>query len=157
MRAHHADAWPAELMKSCDASHPVRELGPASGEKAGDPNTTVSPTTTLVAIGASAGGVEALRRLLGALPADVDLAVVVVQHLSPSHESLLTAALAAATKLRVVEVRDGRQVEAGQVHVIPPNTTLVLEGDRLRLLPRDEAAHPPLPIDAFMLSAAARR
>jgi two-component system, chemotaxis family, CheB/CheR fusion protein len=117
----------------------------------------LAPSTPVVAVGASAGGVDALKRLLGALPAGTNLSIVVVQHLSPSHESLLTSALAPATKLPVVEVRDGMRIEAGRVHVIPPNTTLVLEGDELRLHPRDQAARPPLPIDAFMRSLAARR
>jgi two-component system, chemotaxis family, CheB/CheR fusion protein len=110
----------------------------------------------LVAIGASAGGVDALKRLLGTLPAGVNLSIVVIQHLSPSHESLLASALSAGSQLPVVEVRDGMRVGIGQVHVIPPNTALVLEGDRLRLHPRDESARPPLPIDTFMRSLAVR-
>ena len=87
----------------------------------------------IVAVGASAGGLDALKRLLGALSRDAKLAVVVVQHLSPAHHSLLTSALHGATALDVVEVQDGMPVAAGQVHVIPPNTSLALEGDHLRL------------------------
>jgi two-component system, chemotaxis family, CheB/CheR fusion protein len=113
-------------------------------------------SATVVAVGASAGGVEAVKRLLGALPRETNLSVVVVQHLSPSHESLLASALGAASPLPVVEVRDGMRVAAGQVHVIPPNTALVLEGDELRLQPRDAAERPPLPIDTFMRSLATR-
>jgi two-component system, chemotaxis family, CheB/CheR fusion protein len=113
-------------------------------------------STPVVAVGASAGGVDALKRLLGALPVGTNLSVVVVQHLSPSHDSLLTSALGTATQLPVVEVRDGMRIEAGRVHVIPPNTTLVLEGDELRLHARDQSARPPLPIDAFMRSVALR-
>ena len=110
----------------------------------------------LVAVGASAGGLEALKRL-SALSKDANVAVVVIQHLSPSHESLLTAALRAASPLRVVEVQDGMRIAAGHVHVIPPNTALVLEGDRLRVHRRDESARPPMPIDTFMRSLAAER
>lgn len=59
-----------------------------------------------IAVGASAGGLDALKRLLGALPTHAKLAVV-DQHLSPLHESLLTSALGAASPLAVVEVQDG--------------------------------------------------
>ena len=130
------------------------EQGPYAAEGAAPAAPARAP---IVAIGASAGGVEALRRLLGALPLDANLAIVVVQHLSPSHGSMLTSALAPCTPLRVVEVRDGMRLEAGQVHVIPPNTTLVLEGGVLRLRPRDDAARPPMPIDTFMRSLAGLR
>jgi len=111
----------------------------------------------VIAVGSSAGGVDALKRLLSVLPKDANLSVVVVQHLSPTHESLLTSALQGVSPLGVVEVRDGMSVAGGQVHVIPPNTVLVLEGDRLRLHRRDEAARPPMPIDTFMRSVAAER
>jgi two-component system CheB/CheR fusion protein len=121
------------------------------------PSATATPgAVPVVAIGASAGGVGALKRLLGALADDLKYALVVVQHLSPSHDSLLTSALAPATKLPVIEVRDAMHVQPGRVHVIPPNTTLVLEGDLLRLQPRDHALRPPLPIDALMRSIASR-
>ena len=99
-------------------------------------------------------GAEAAPR---ALSKDANVAVVVIQHLSPSHESLLTAALRAASPLRVVEVQDGMRIAAGHVHVIPPNTALVLEGDRLRVHRRDESARPPMPIDTFMRSLAERK
>jgi two-component system CheB/CheR fusion protein len=111
----------------------------------------------VVAIGASAGGLDALKRLLGALSRDAKLAVVVVQHLSPTHESQLTSVLHAASPLGVVEVQDGMPVVAGRVHVIPPATALALEGDRLRLQRRDGSARPPMPIDTFMRSVAAER
>src|SRR6266508_807628 len=111
----------------------------------------------VIAVGSSAGGVDALKRLLSVLPKDANLSVVVVQHLSPTHESLLTSALQGVSPLGVVEVRDGMSVAGGQVHVIPPNTVLVLEGDRLRLHRRDESARPPMPIDTFMRSVAAER
>ncbi len=132
-----------------ERSH-VPEDGPPSGATAGE-------RAPLIAIGASAGGLEALKRLLGALQEDANLSIVVVQHLSPTHDSLLTSALHAATPLGVVEVRDGMRLAAGQVHVIPPNAALVLEGDHLRLHARDEAARPPMPIDTFMRSVAAQR
>ncbi len=113
--------------------------------------------TPVVAIGASAGGLEALKRLLGALPPGANLAAVVVQHLSPSHESLLASALHAASPLSVVEAQDGMPITAGQIHVIPPNTSLTIEGGRLRLRPRVTSDRPPMPVDTLMRSLAAER
>ncbi len=113
--------------------------------------------TLVVAVGASAGGLEPLKRLLGAVPRDANLAIVVIQHLSPTRESLLTSALQAASPLTVMEVHDGMPLAAGQVQVIPPNMTLALQDGRLRLHPRDDSERPPMPIDTFMRSLAAER
>src|SRR5437870_2422377 len=79
-----------------------------------------------VGIGASAGGLEALTSLLKALPPDTGLAFVVVQHLDPKHESLLTTLLARATRMPVREISDGMRVEPNHVYVIPANASLVL-------------------------------
>jgi two-component system, chemotaxis family, CheB/CheR fusion protein len=117
----------------------------------------VEDRAPLVAVGASAGGLEALKRLLGALPIDADLALVVIQHLSPTHESLLTSSLRSSSPLPVIDVQDDMPVEPGTVHVIPPNATLVLESGRLRLHRRSVSERPPMPIDAFMRSLAAER
>ena len=130
---------------------------PTLHDRGGSPVRPIGEQTPVIAVGASAGGVEALKRLLGAVPRGANLAIVVVQHLSPSHGSLLTAALHAASPLNVVEVQDGMPLTAGQVHVIPPNMALALQGGHLRLHPRDDAARPPMLIDTFMRSLAAER
>src|SRR5690606_4745688 len=75
-------------------------------------NTTRNAARTTVAgIGASAGGIEALRELFGTVPPDLDLAYVVVVHLAPQHESELTAILARCTTMPVVEVVDRRHFD----------------------------------------------
>src|SRR6185503_12289712 len=79
----------------------------------------------IVGIGASAGGLEALGAMLKNLRLD-NSAFVVVQHLSPDHDSLLTDLLARESKLEVVTIRDGVKVEANHVYVIPPNTDLAI-------------------------------
>src|SRR5690242_12964083 len=78
----------------------------------------------VVGIGASAGGLEALERFLQRVPPDSGLAYVVVQHLSPEHESSLAEILARATKLPVVTVTDGQRVDRDHVYVIPPGAGL---------------------------------
>ena len=90
----------------------------------------------IVAIGASAGGLEAVSELLSALPATSDMAYVVIQHLDPDHESLLAEILAKKTAMPVVQIHEDLPVEPAHVYVIPPNATLTLGGDRFRLAPR---------------------
>jgi two-component system CheB/CheR fusion protein len=79
---------------------------------------------TIVAIGASAGGIEALSDLISHLPADTGMAFVLVQHLDPKHHSILTELLARKTSMKVSEVSDGLLVEPNAVYVIPPNAMM---------------------------------
>ncbi|PYV42789.1 MAG: hypothetical protein DMG09_01755, partial [Acidobacteria bacterium] len=107
----------------------------------------------IVGVGASAGGLEAFTLLLRALPADTGMGFVIVQHLDPKHESMLTEILSAATTMPTMEVKDGMRVEADHVYVIPPNTNMALMHGRLNLMPRPEfVGH--LPIDYFLRSLA---
>jgi two-component system CheB/CheR fusion protein len=111
----------------------------------------------IVGVGASAGGLEAISQLLEHLPPDCGMALVVVQHLAPAHESILAELLGHKSPLPVSEVTDGVAVEVDHVYVIPPGFGLGLEGDHLRLTPRDQSQHPPLPIDDFFRSLASAR
>lgn len=106
----------------------------------------------IVGVGASAGGLEALSALLRALPGNAPVGVVVLQHLDPAHGSNLAALLARQTTLKVMPAVDDTLVEAGQVHVIPPDADLRISGGKLRLVPRAQGLH--LPIDAFFESLA---
>ena len=108
----------------------------------------------VVAIGASAGGIEAVTALVKKLPADTGMAFVVVQHLSPAHESMLTEILGRATRLPVSEVKDDTAVEPDHVYVIPPNKTLAFGKGVLHLSARMEMRGQPRPIDLFMRSLA---
>ena len=109
----------------------------------------------IVGIGASAGGLEAFTQLLAALPPRTGLALVLVPHLDPKHESRLTALLARTTKLPIHEVRDGMRVEPDHVYVIPPNANMAVLHGRLSLIPRTEERGRHLPVDFFFHSLAA--
>ena len=78
------------------------------------------PVLPIVAIGASAGGLEAISRLFDALPSATGCAFIVVQHLDPNHESLMVALLAEHTGMTVVEAVHGCPLMADHVYVIPP-------------------------------------
>jgi len=106
----------------------------------------------VVGVGASAGGLEAFTQLLRALPDDTGMAFVLVQHLDPSHESLLPGLLSHATRMPVIVVEDGMRLEPNQVYIIPPNASMVIQDGSLRLLQRLPGLH--LPVDIFFRSLA---
>jgi two-component system CheB/CheR fusion protein len=108
----------------------------------------------IVGVGASAGGLEAFTQLLDAAPADAGLALVLVQHLSPHHDSALPAILAPHTSMPVSQVVEGVRIEPNHVYVIPPNVQMALSGLRLHLSPRPEGRTAHTPIDSFFSSLA---
>jgi two-component system, chemotaxis family, CheB/CheR fusion protein len=108
----------------------------------------------IVGIGASAGGLDAFKQLLQALPADTGMAFVLVQHLAPTHVSLLAEILAPTTTMPVLEVKDEPRVEPNHVYVIPPNRTMVMTDGHLRLFPRQDTPGQHRPVDAFLRSLA---
>ncbi len=108
----------------------------------------------LVAIGASAGGIEALKTVLADLPAGTGACYVVIQHLEPSHKSLLVELLARITDLPVEVARDGARALPDRIVVLPENATLTLHAGHFVLRhpapPRDVRR----PIDTFLGSMA---
>jgi two-component system chemotaxis response regulator CheB len=80
-----------------------------------------------VAFVASAGGIQALSEVLGALPSDLDAAVIVLLHLLPEHRSHLAEILDRKTELSVKEAEDGDRLEPGCVYVAPPDAHLFVE------------------------------
>ena len=81
----------------------------------------------VVGIGASAGGLEAFRELVQALPIDTGMAFVLVSHLSKTYKSMLSELLSKVTKMPVAEVRGETPVLANHIYVISPNATLAIE------------------------------
>ena len=120
---------------------------------------TASPTVfPIVGVGASAGGLEGFRQLLAHVPAGSGLALVLVQHLESSRESLLSDALVTATSMKVAQAVDGVRVQPDRVYVIPPGAQMAIEQGVLRLSPlQGDERRPHLPIDFFLRSLAADR
>ncbi len=112
------------------------------------------PRCPVVGVGASAGGFEAFREFLTALPRDTGFAFVLVQHLDPQHESMLARLLSKATAMTVSEVKEGMAVEANHVYVIPPNTTMSIKGGLLHLVAGRKLTPLNMPIDHFLRSLA---
>ncbi|HVT29570.1 MAG TPA: chemotaxis protein CheB, partial [Lacipirellulaceae bacterium] len=74
----------------------------------------------VVGIGASAGGLDACRKLVRALPAHIGMAFILVQHLDPTHESMMVDLLSGHTSMTVRQATDGMPLERDHLYVIPP-------------------------------------
>ena len=92
----------------------------------------------IVGIGASAGGLDAFKRLLGAIPESSGMAFVLVQHLDPSHESILPEILQRVTKLPVYEITEDIHLAPDHIYIIPSNKILTSTDGVLQLAPREK-------------------
>ncbi len=111
-------------------------------------------TPPVVAVGASAGGLEAMQQFLRNMPADSGAAFVVVSHLDPDHASLLSEILQRATEMPVTDATDGLAIDADRVYVMPPDREMMLSGGVLRLAKPEVPRGQRLPIDVFFRSVA---
>jgi two-component system CheB/CheR fusion protein len=108
----------------------------------------------IVGIGSSAGGLAALEKFLDPLPVDSGIAFVVVQHLSPHHESELVELLQNHTPVKVLAAENDMEVKPNHVYVIPPNRELSIENNRLHLNEMSESRAERATIDLFFRSLA---
>ena len=109
----------------------------------------------IVCIGASAGGLEAIRELVKNLPREISASYVVAQHMSPDHKSLMTTLIARETALKVVDVEDQTVPLPNIIYVTPPNNDVVIrEGKLVLLAPSNHPASPKPSVDRLFMSAA---
>ncbi|MES2371952.1 MAG: chemotaxis protein CheB [Bacteroidota bacterium] len=122
----------------------------------GGPLVLSSNIFPVVGIGASAGGLDAFKKLLKAIPENSGMAYVLVQHLDPNHESLLPSLLQKVTKIPVLEISDDIKVLPDHIYIIPSNKMLLANDGILQLSPRPEKNKNErnLPIDLFFASLA---
>jgi two-component system CheB/CheR fusion protein len=105
-------------------------------------------------IGASAGGLEACKKLLASLPPNTGLAYILVQHLDPKHESMMVDLLSPHSAMPVLQVTDGMRLLPDQFYVIPPATYLSVRGETLHLSPPEARHGARLPFDFLLRSLA---
>ncbi len=108
----------------------------------------------VIGIGASAGGLDACTKFISALPANNGMAFVLVQHLDPTHESLLVDLLARHTTMTVRQATDGMPIEGEHVYIIPPGAYLSVGDGLLHLSPPKAPHGTRLPFD-FLLNSLA--
>lgn len=108
----------------------------------------------IIGVGASAGGLEACSKLLDAWPADSGMAIILVQHLDPSHPSLLAELLAKHSPMPVVEASNGAVIASNHIYVIPPGVSLSVSSGTLQISEPTARHGARLPFDFLLESLA---
>ncbi|MFH2130880.1 MAG: CheR family methyltransferase [bacterium] len=109
----------------------------------------------IVGLGASAGGLEALELFFANMPSNSGMAFVIIQHLSPTHKSMMGSLLMKSTQMKVVGIENGVQIEPNHIYLNPPDRNVVVENGRLLLMMPSKTGGINLPIDCFFRSMAA--
>lgn len=139
----------------------MKKVSPKSSLKNSTPlvnniedNFELSQGFPVAAIGASAGGLEALEQFFRNVPKDCGVAFVVIQHLDPNHVGIMPELLQRTTEMKVVQATDQLQVIPNNVYVIPPNKSMSILNGHLHLFEPLELRGLRLPIDYFFRSLA---
>ncbi|MRR49735.1 MAG: EAL domain-containing protein [Rhodocyclaceae bacterium] len=111
----------------------------------------------LVGIGASAGGLEALSSLIAALPTDLGISYVVLQHLSPTHRSMMVQLLGRETAMAVQEVEHGIQPEPDTIYVAPASRNVILKDNCFVLIEGPREVMPRPSVNVFFTSLATEK
>jgi two-component system, chemotaxis family, protein-glutamate methylesterase/glutaminase len=106
-----------------------------------EPADTDAEPYGIVAIAASAGGIAALSRVLGGLPPDFPVPVVVVQHLDPRHKTIIAEVLGRRAQLPVKLAEEGERSKPGTIYIAPPNRHLLVEAEGVLTLSSSELVH----------------
>ena len=106
----------------------------------------------VVGLGASAGGLDAFRKFFDALPANCGMAFVLIQHLDPKHQSMMVDLLTGHTSMKVLQARDGMQLE--REHVTSSTGAYLAIGDRPSAVQAPGAPGARMPFDFFLRSLA---
>ncbi len=130
------------------------QVSESQTDEQGAPVAQDGPPSLLVAIGASAGGLEALECLFDHLASAESVSFVVISHLSPDFKSVLDELLSRHTTMPVRVVEEGMPVRAGEVYVIPPGKEMIVAGTRLFLSDRELDDRAPQPINVFLRALA---
>jgi two-component system, chemotaxis family, protein-glutamate methylesterase/glutaminase len=101
----------------------------------------MAPPFEVVALAASAGGLNALTHVLAALPREFPAALVIVQHVDPRHRSLMAEILARRTRIAVKQAREGDILRPGLAYIAPPNRHLLVNRDLTLSLTQTELVH----------------
>ena len=112
------------------------------------------PTKDIIVVGASVGGIEALRTIISGLPEDFPATVFVVMHIAPQSPGVLADILDRAGALPAANAVDRERIERGRIYVAPPDQHLVIEPDRVRITrgPKENRFRPA--VDPLFRSAA---
>ncbi len=125
-----------------------------TSEKTVETKSTTEQNFPIVGIGASAGGLEALERLFAGMPPDTGLSFVIIQHLAPTHKSIMGVLLQKYTKMPIHEIEDGTRVEPNSIYLNPPGADVSIIDRTLMLTSPSASNAMRLPINHFFRSLA---
>jgi two-component system CheB/CheR fusion protein len=125
----------------------VKKVLPFKAKKKNGPN-------CIVGIGASAGGLAALEALFSRMPSDTNMAFVIIQHLAPTHKSIMGSLLQKYTGMTILQMSDGMKVEPNCIYLNPPDKDVSILNGSLYLNEPEETHSSRLPIDYFFRSLA---
>ena len=111
----------------------------------------------IVAIGASAGGLEAIHEFFDSMPETPYTSFILIQHLSPDYKSLLVELVARHTDMKVFEAADLQEVERKCIYVIPNTKLITIQKNKLRLADKKNGKLPNNAVDVFLYSLAKER
>ncbi|CAA7613725.1 Putative methyltransferase CheR (fragment) [Magnetospirillum sp. LM-5] len=117
-------------------------------------NTPGEGSLYFVGIGASAGGLEALRPFVAGLPVKANMTYIVAQHMSPDHRSLMVELLSRETKLKIEEATNNLAPQADTIYVVPPNSDVTVNGGKIRISKPTNTIGPKPSVDRFFISLA---
>ncbi|MES2637091.1 MAG: chemotaxis protein CheB [Pseudomonadota bacterium] len=145
-----------KIVNKVSSSSVTLESAPISSESAEATEALQDHVFPIVGLGASAGGLKAFEQFFSGMPTNEqpEMAFVLVQHLAPDHESILTDLIRRRTSMQVFEVTDGMVVQINCIYIIPPNYDLAFLNGRLHLLEPSAPRGHRLPIDFFFRSLA---
>ena len=126
----------------------------ASEKKHKKQDVEISEQLQIVGIGASAGGLEALRTLVAQLPQNNDACYIVAQHLSPQYRSMMVELLARETTLTLAEAKNNMPLQGRTIYITPPNKDVFVSKNKLRLRKPQTEIGPKPSVDYFFASLA---
>jgi two-component system CheB/CheR fusion protein len=104
----------------------------------------------IVAIGASAGGLEAIHEFFDSMPDTPNVSFIIIQHLSPDYKSLLVELVARHTDMKVYEAGDHQEIQRKCVYVIPNTKLISIQKNELRLSDKQSLKSPNNAVDVFL-------
>ncbi|MEG3617213.1 CheR family methyltransferase [Magnetovibrio sp. PR-2] len=125
-----------------------------SANKSPSPKRSMDQPPLVVGIGASAGGLEALKAFFKAVRSDLPISYVIIQHLDPEHDSLMADLLGACTDMPVVQIKRRVSLQAGHVYVTPPNKFVSIKDGAIGLTKVLEKRGMQMPINHFLKALA---
>ncbi len=131
-----------------------KEANSAESQQPEFPISPVPKDFLIVGLGASAGGLDSFKKFFEAMPPDTGMAFVIVQHLDPSHKSILSDLLRNFTSMKVLEVKDNMKVNPNTLYTIPPNKKMGILNGYLKLMEPTELRGARRTIDYFFRSLA---